>query len=174
VTIGSTFPTQYSSDEDSFNGEVLLEGFSLFDDLKAKVQTQVQSTIDKAKVQVTSVVGEQYTEKLGDLLEKQKDSLVQKGQDIVLAKAGDMINTKENQDSAITSGVQATAEKISQSLIDVKDTYRTSGITGLFNKYPVPFYVTGGLTALLVARFVLGGKKYVVRTNPRRKKSKKK
>lgn len=177
--MGSYFPKQYNSDADGFGAWTNKNEFenfysdnemgSWFEDIKASVDTSIQSTIDKAEAQVTAVAGDKFTQKIGDALEKQKDSLVSKATDIATAKAGQLINTKENQDTAITSGVQAAAAQISQTLIDVKDTFATSGISGLFSKYPIPFYVTGGVTSLVLLRFILGGKKKVYMqkaTNP--------
>lgn len=164
--LGDTFPTQYTSDDASFSG--LFDFQAVINKAKASVQT----TIDTTKATVSEQIGTKYTDQLGDMLEKQKDVLVQKGTDIVMAKATDVMNTKENQDAAISGGINAAAQNISNTLINVKDTFRVSGIKGLYTKYPVPFYAIGGLTALLLTRFVLGGKKYTVRANPRKKSKK--
>lgn len=152
--MGSYFPVQYDSNDDEFGG--------FFDDIKSSVTTTVQKTIDSGEAKLVPYIGEAKVAKLGTMLTKQKESLVTKATDMATAKAMDLVNTKENQDSAISSGVQATAQQISAALIDIKDTYANEGIKGLFNKYPTYFYVTGGLTGLLLLKFIVGKKRTVM------------
>lgn len=90
----------------------------------------------------------------------------------------------EVQNKAITSTVTAAAEQASQAIINAKEAFRTGGIKGLYAKFPIPFYITGGLVGLMTVKWTLGqigkGKVKAVlaqpkaKANPRKKRKSKK
>lgn len=161
-----------------YNQEMGGLGFSFtdfLDDPKAALSAEVKSIETKISDYSQDVLGDKLYEKASTLIKVEGDKLVSSAQDAVIAKVGEYTSQKDVQDSAITGGVNAMATQVSQTLINVKDVYRTGGIGGLFKKYPVPFYIGGGVSALILARFVLGGKKkYVVAPNPKKKTRRKK
>lgn len=162
----------------SFNDIVPLKSFT--DSAQSYLEENVYAPV---KATATDYLGEKTVAKLGDKIEegvkKQGAQLEQQVKDAATNKlseyAQQYASKKDVQDSAIQTGFQAAADKMSQYAIDVKDTYRAEGVSGLFKKYPVPFYVAGGVTGLLILRFVMGGKKkvYVTAPNPRKRRKKK-
>lgn len=157
-----------------YNQELGFSFSDFLDDPKATLAAEVKSVETKISDYSQDVLGDKLYDKASTLIKVEGDKLVSSAQDALIAEATDLINTKENQDSAITGGVNAAAAKVSDYIIGVKDAYRVGGIKGMFNKYPIPFYIGGGVTALIVARFVLGGRKKVyAKANPHNKKTRK-
>jgi hypothetical protein len=91
-------------------------------------------------------------------------------------------NDPETQNQAIASTVSATVEQATQTLIGVKEAFRLGGVKGLYDKYPIPFYIGGGLVGLGLVKWTLGqigkGKYKAVmsqaKANPRKKRRTKK
>ena len=84
----------------------------------------------------------------------------------------------ENQDKAIASTVNAGAQKVTQVSQDVADAFRSGGIGEVYKRYPMPFYIAGGLVGLITLKWGLnqvgaGKAKAVLKaSNPRKKKRK--
>lgn len=152
-------------------------GFSFsdfIDDPKAVLEAEAKKIETAVKTYSQEILPESLHDKASELIKREGDKLVASAQDAAVAKLSEMASDKSVQDKAITGGVDAAAKQVSEALINIKDTYRTGGIGGLFKKYPIPFYIGGGVTGLLVLRFVMGGKKKVYVANPRKKKRKSK
>ncbi len=124
-------------------------------------------------------------------IKKQIDSNIKKEADKQVAKVTTVATSEaqkllaqqaakpENQDKAITSGIQAGAKAVESAALDVADAFRTGGIGEVFKRYPIPFYVTGGLVGLMTIKWGLnqigmGKAKAVLKSaNPKKRRYKK-
>jgi hypothetical protein len=124
--------------------------------VKAQIDSQLKKESDKAIANVTKAATSE-AQKL--LSQKAKDPKVQ--------------------DKAIASGIQAGAKAVEQASLDAAQAWREGGIKGVFEKFPVPFYVAGGLVGLMTLKWTLnqigaGKAKAVLKSaNPKRKIKKK-
>lgn len=120
--------------------------------IKAQIDAQLKIEADKAIAQATAAATAAATQ-------------------LVTAQ----VNDPAKQNTAIASTVQATADQVSKALIDAKEAFRTGGVKALYAKYPIPFYVAGGLVGLIGVKWTLGqvgkGKyKAMAKANPRKKR----
>lgn len=130
--------------------------FDIVADPKSYIQTITQKVEASVKEKAHEYMPDELYEKASLAIKDQGVKLTDKAQTLAMNKISDYTSQKDVQDQAISSGVNAMANQISNTVINAKDIYKTGGISGLFKTYPIPFYVSGGLAGLITLRFVLG------------------
>lgn len=141
--------------------------------LKSVTSQVEQSVSTKAQ----EILPETLYEKASTLVQKQGTRLAEdiegKATSYIMSKAGEYAGKKENQDTAITSGVNAMANKVSAEMIKLKDAWRAGTFT---SQYKMPLMIGGGIFGLLFFRKAITGLVTKPRTvsNPKRRKTRKK
>ena len=144
-------------------------GFSLSDfyqeTIKPQIEVQTQALEEMVKEEAKSVLPPEIYAQGSALLNTEGarigESLEQKAKAIAMEQAEKYAQKPEVQESAIRGGITAAADKISNFAVDFNKTYQTHGFKAVFNKYPAPFYIAGGVATLITLRFILGGRKKV-------------
>jgi len=107
------------------------------DILPESVKKNIDAEIKKSGEKLTAEATKKATQAAQNLLQK---------------KASD----PKVQDKAIASGIQAGAKAVEQASLDAAQAWREGGIKGVYEKFPIPFYVAGGLVGLMTLKWTLG------------------